>query len=657
MGILQNCWAGNFVYANNEYVTVGSDASLNFLPGFHSFSFQAWINTASSDSNVHNILAKGFKFNHQYGISHNNTVITIQIGHEALEFDVLSLLGIYITNATWHHLVVTVSTTAVRLYVDGNLADVQPFTGTTVDPADVTIGGVRATNLTDITDTYDGLIDEVGIWATELGSAQVTALYNGGYGLMLDEDSGSYISSTYLKGWWRLGDGQTEHAGSVPTTTIYDVSGNGNTGTVNSDSLDLDVFYWGGNADTKPVPGQTYCDLYISSSSIVTAASGGSFTVRRDMQGNLASREGFEGSVHRMRLTCNSTYGVDNKIFVHEYGRPYPGISLQNTVFRRVVKLPELTTIPADTPQYGSFPFAFRTATADLYAPTEALLDAAWQEVQAQCATLALDLNEFGVPVGGALRGGASGAVFGGQEIFTVPTYEESSSAFVPPVVESSSSLIILPPPTFGSSSSDWVDPHALATTIYLAAEKDAATRYNQNGFKTLYNNLGFIRFGRNYDPTETWDAFLRFPVSLPKCAAIQSAYLMLFGNTSEAGTDVVVRVRDIYAAGYQPVSQFSGTADPVLARTGVVWDQLTSGYPSSPLSPQLNLTEQLQYFVDRWTYDPAGNEYFGLWLQEIVSDPGARRDAKITLSGNNVPYLLIQYRDDRPCSSSSAGG
>ena len=36
------------------------------------------------------------------------------------------------------------------------------------------------------------------------------------------------IASAYLKGWWRLGDGSEGGSGS----TVYDMSGNGNDGTV-----------------------------------------------------------------------------------------------------------------------------------------------------------------------------------------------------------------------------------------------------------------------------------------------------------------------------------------------------------------------------------------------------------------------------------------
>ena len=50
---------------------------------------------------------------------------------------------------------------------------------------------------------YDGLIDEVGFWDSELSANEVTALYNSGAGLSASSNSGNYSSSgdllIYLK--------------------------------------------------------------------------------------------------------------------------------------------------------------------------------------------------------------------------------------------------------------------------------------------------------------------------------------------------------------------------------------------------------------------------------------------------------------------------
>jgi hypothetical protein len=667
MGALQNCWAGQFRILENEYVTVGAHSAFNFQPGLNSWSMQAWIKTGAAGNGSYMVVAKGFKNVCQYGFSINAIDLDVYIGGEIFNYNIGGLLGIVLNDAEWHHIVISFSASQLWVFVDGQQAATNAYTGTTMQAADVLIGAVRSTTLFDSETEFDGWIDEVGIWSTTLSFAQAVALYNGADGLMLDDDSGSYTKSAFLEGWWRMGDGSTEHAGGVPTALIADESGNGRNGTFNSDSIDLSLFYWGGDSVVRPVPGFSYCVFFLSSSSL-TPAIVPSFTVERLDQGNLRDKVGFEGSLFRMLIACTSTSGVINKIFVHEISRPYPGITLRKRVFRRVADINDLTLIPEDTPR-PQFPFAFRTSQAEIFAPTTALLDRAWKEIQQQCATLSLDMVEFGVPVvgrGAVLRGGAGVAAFVDSETFTAPEPIEVESSSVAPVFgpsSSSSSFSAVPPPLAlsssslapVSSSSDWVDPDLFSVLIYLEHTKDAATRFNQHGTQTVFNDLGFIRFGRNLDPGEYWDAFLRFPLAIPRCAHILSAALLLTAHTSETGEDAVLRVRDIYKPGYLPVDQFSGVDDPAVARNGVIWDRLAATIQNGVVSLPPNITAMMQFFVDRWHYDPdGGNEYFGLWIQEVVSDPGARRDGSISLL---APALVVSYRTDSVCSSSSAGG
>ena len=660
MGVLYNCWAGRFQSANNEYVACGTHSAFNFAPGVNQFSVHAWFRTTAIANGGYAIIAKGLKANMQYGVKTNGIDALVHIGSETYTFDIDALLSIELNDGEWHQIIVTWDLTSFKIYVDGQLADTRAFTGTTLHPVDLTIGGVRDTDMSNIIDVWEGWLDEVGIWSKYLSGVEVTALYNGGNGLMLDDDSGNYEGASELEGWWRMGDGPTEHAGSVPTATIYDESENGRNGTFNSNSMDLDYFYYGGDADAAPVPGTSYCVLFISSSSI-TPAIGPSFTVTRADQGNLADRAGFEGAMYRMTLLCEATEGVVSSIFVHEMGRPYPGISLRKQVFRRIASVSDLTLIPEDTPK-SIFPFAFRKTTAEIYAPSVALLNKAWREIQRQCATLSLDMQEFGAPtpieggLGTGLQGGAGEAEFVAQETFGAP------APYVPSIVlpssSSSSSLyyrsssgLLLP----GSSSSSWTgDPYAGMARYSLLHFKDAATRFHQPGAVTLFNDLGFLRFGRGLDPDEYWDAFVRFLVSVPKCALIESAYLIFLAHTSEAGDDVVLRVRDIYQANGNSVERFEAADDPALARgRGVIWDLLETTGRGALLSPMLDVTELLQYFIDRWNYSP-GEDYFGLWIEEVVSDAGARRDAIATPGAS--PYLQVQFRTDRGwCGSSSS--
>lgn len=179
------------------------------------------------------------------------------------------------------------------------------------------------------------------------------------------------------------------------------------------------------------------------------------------------------------------------------------------------------------------------------------------------------------------------------------------------------------------------------------SARTDSAARLTEDGVKTLFNDLGFVRFGRDSNPLRTWDTFLRFPVSIPSCAFIESCYLSMSRHTTEYGEDVVLKIFDIYDdASFTPISPFTSENDPPKANRYAVWDRVSALF-SAIIS--VDISNLLQFFVDRENYTPG--DYFGLWIKEVQSDPGARRD--VTLPPSKDLSLVVNYRTDRLCSSS----
>jgi len=69
-------------------------------------------------------------------------------------------------------------------------------------------------------ETWDGRIAKVAIYNTALSAAQVLTQYNLGI-------NGDYSSDSNLAGYWKLDN----------ATTVTDLSGNGNNGTVNGADL------------------------------------------------------------------------------------------------------------------------------------------------------------------------------------------------------------------------------------------------------------------------------------------------------------------------------------------------------------------------------------------------------------------------------------
>jgi hypothetical protein len=124
----------------------------------------------------------------------------------------------------WSHIVGTVdnSNNVLKLYINGSLiATNSSFT--TADIAD----GSNSFYIGNDQDSRDfkGHISDVAFYkGVALSQADIYTLYNGREPYNHKEG----IASTYLKGWWRMGDGAENGSGS----TVYDMSGNGNDGTV-----------------------------------------------------------------------------------------------------------------------------------------------------------------------------------------------------------------------------------------------------------------------------------------------------------------------------------------------------------------------------------------------------------------------------------------
>ncbi|MEO8150443.1 MAG: LamG-like jellyroll fold domain-containing protein [Bacteroidia bacterium] len=116
----------------------------------------------------------------------------------------------------WHHVAGTFDGTVSKVYIDGVLKRTMPFTGTikqtpVISPrigawADPTQGPARY---------FKGNIDEVRVWHRALSQTEITAQMNNHI------DTATAIG---LAGYWRF----NENSG----TTVNDISGHGNTGTL-----------------------------------------------------------------------------------------------------------------------------------------------------------------------------------------------------------------------------------------------------------------------------------------------------------------------------------------------------------------------------------------------------------------------------------------
>ena len=209
----------------DDFVDCGDNDNLSFGDGSTDspFSISAWVNMHSSS---------GFRIVNKYGSDkeyyfsfnsgatasklffnlYDNSLGTAYIGQKSvstyasLENQWIHIVGTYNGNG---------ASSGIKLYINGAVIlshtnNFGSYVAMENTSESVTIGKVT-TNYT------DGLIDEVGIFNTELSASEVASIYNSG----VPNDLSSYSS---LVSWWRFEEGSG--------TTATDSGSGGNNGTI-----------------------------------------------------------------------------------------------------------------------------------------------------------------------------------------------------------------------------------------------------------------------------------------------------------------------------------------------------------------------------------------------------------------------------------------
>ena len=219
----------------DDYVDCGNPSNLNFSAD-DAFSFSIWFKKASSGT-VEVAFSKALgsgNFN-GYMMYFSGNLLYFRLRDSNINFHQIRDNTIHPLN-TWVHYVVTYdgsrtgSGLGLTLYKDGTkLTNVQRSgnfnSGTGQSTADFEIGA-RSNGSARY---FDGLIDEVAIFNSELSQSDVTAIYNGG--------TPNDISALNPLSWWRMGD---NNGGTGITVT--DEGSGGNNGTmINGPTFETDV--------------------------------------------------------------------------------------------------------------------------------------------------------------------------------------------------------------------------------------------------------------------------------------------------------------------------------------------------------------------------------------------------------------------------------
>ena len=208
----------------NDYLDCGNDSSLNFSAD-DSFSFSVWFKKGS-DSGSNTVFSKGLgAINYDgyymfvladyvyFRIRHNNSNF-----HEIKDNDTHPL-------NTWVHYLVTYDGSrsalggGLNLYKDGTLLTNVSRSGNFSSGSGQTIAnfGIGA-RIIDSAAHFNGKIDEVSVFNSELSQSDVTSIYNGGVSSDLN------LLSTTPISWWREESGSWD--GSKWTITDSGSEGN-----------------------------------------------------------------------------------------------------------------------------------------------------------------------------------------------------------------------------------------------------------------------------------------------------------------------------------------------------------------------------------------------------------------------------------------------
>lgn len=173
----------DFEASNSNQFSISNGAQSGLSLGSSDFSFSLWIKIESIGGNK--TLISKYKYtdntrSYQLGIDTNGDIFltTSSNGSDTPERIWTSA---NLTTATWYHIVVVKVGTSATLYINGT--EISGGSGSLASSLYNTTADFRIGALATDDNLYDGIIDEVGIWARALSSGEVSELYNSGAGL------------------------------------------------------------------------------------------------------------------------------------------------------------------------------------------------------------------------------------------------------------------------------------------------------------------------------------------------------------------------------------------------------------------------------------------------------------------------------------------
>jgi|9_EtaG_2_1085328.scaffolds.fasta_scaffold04411_7 hypothetical protein len=188
----------------SDYITMGNVLAFN---KDNAFTFSLWINMQQSETS--SILSKSESSNNFAGYllyttsSGGGNKLLFRIRTNASNFILFTSTSVFNLNE-WYHVSITYdglgANTGINMYVNGvNQAGARTGTSSSAFTNNQPFN-LGARNLNSL--FFNGLIDEVAVFNSELSSSDVTSIYNSG-------NPPDLSSHSNLVSWWRMGDNDT----------------------------------------------------------------------------------------------------------------------------------------------------------------------------------------------------------------------------------------------------------------------------------------------------------------------------------------------------------------------------------------------------------------------------------------------------------------
>lgn len=219
---------------SNDYIDCGGVSDFSFTNGAgtdSAFSISAWVkfDSISKARIISKDVSTGSR-EYLFG-TNNSSKVNMLLGTGSVNLDIQNNTAINTT--AWFHIVTTYdgskSASGLKVYVNADASSLSDNSVGSYSGMASTSGNLEFGRFANGHSFFNGLMDEVVVWDSELTSSQVTTLYNSGVP--------SDISSLSPLGWWRMGDND-----SGTGTTITDQGSGGNNGTLtNGPTFSTDI--------------------------------------------------------------------------------------------------------------------------------------------------------------------------------------------------------------------------------------------------------------------------------------------------------------------------------------------------------------------------------------------------------------------------------